>query len=117
VRILTSCPVRHHRPLRPPVIPTRERSEAGGFLFHHSRRTPTLHGWIEMKLKKVFKCYDVDRSLIVGTKRLYAGWHDDVNPRLKHGFQISYCNSFIYRGEKKAKPPRTLGHDLASAFS
>jgi hypothetical protein len=70
-----------------------------------------------MKLKKVFECYDVDRGLIVGTKRLYAGWHDDVNPRLKHGFQIPYCNSFIDSGEKKAKSPRTLGHDLAPAFS
>lgn len=69
-----------------------------------------------MKLKKVFKCYNVDRGLIVGTKRLYAGWYDDVNPRLEHGFQIPYCNSFIDRGEKKAKSPRTLGNDLSPAF-
>jgi len=86
-------------------------------LLHHSRRTPALHGWIEVKLKEVFEGDYVDRSLVVGTKRLYAGWYDDVNPRLKHGFQISLRNSFIYCGEKKAKSPRALGDDLAPAFS
>ena len=85
-------------------------------LLHHSRRTPALHGWIEVKLKEVFEGDYVDCGLIVGTERLYARWYDDVNPRLKHGLQIAHRNSFIDRGEEKPKPPRALGHDLAPAF-
>jgi hypothetical protein len=88
----------------------------GAMLVHHSGCAPSLHSWVEVKLEEMFEGDDVDRSFIVGAQGLDAGGHDDVNPRLKHGFQIADCNSFVYRSEEKAKPTRALGHDLAPAF-
>ena len=75
-----------------------------------------MHGWIEVKLKKVFEGYYVHRSLIVGAQGLDAGGYNNVNPRLKHGFQIAHRNSFVYCGKEEAQTPRTLSHDLTPAF-
>lgn len=86
-------------------------------LVHHSGCAPSLHGWVEVKLKEMFKGDDVHRSFIVGAQGLDAGGHDDVNPGLKHGFQIAYCNSFVYRGEVEAEAPGAFGNDLTPAFS
>ncbi len=65
----------------------------------------------------MFEGYHVHSGFIVWTKRLYAGRHNDVNPRLKHCFKIPQSNSFVNRGEEKAEAPCTLGYDLTPALS
>ena len=64
-------------------------------LLRHPGRSPSLHGWIEVVLEEVFEGYDVYRSLIVGADGFYTSGNDDVNPRLKHGIEITHCNLLV----------------------
>jgi hypothetical protein len=85
-------------------------------LGNHAGGAPTLHGWVEIKLEEMLESDYVDRSLVVGAKGLYAGRHNNVNPRLEHRLQISESDFFVNRRQKKPEAPSSLGHNLPPTF-